>query len=217
MQVRTSCSGCRRRSWVWTVSRHRDPEPPPHAAHRGDARFLAAGPVARHRQREAPAEGLLEPGRRLGVGAAVEGEEAAGPLGHRQEGQPDLGARSSLVGLGEQSTEPGVALAIHGEQGHTAGDGTEAVAGHLGADQQREPPLARPGVGADHAVEAVAIGERQRLEPEIGGAIHQFLGMARALQEGEVGAAAQLGVAGRHGSPQSKKPWSQSRPSRPSR
>ncbi len=179
--------------------RHADPEPPSHAANRGDSRLLAGGPVARHRQREALAEGLLEPGRRVGVGAAVEGEEAASPLGHRQEGKPDRGSRPSLVGLGEQATEPGVALAIHGEQRHLRGAGAEAVADHRGADDEWKPALASPGVGANHAVEAVAIGKRQRLEPQVGGAVHQLLRVARALQEGEVGAAAQLGVAGRHG------------------
>ena len=46
--------------------------------------------------------------------------------------------------------------------------------------------LARFDVGADHAVDAIAVGDRDRGQAHAMRFFDQLLGMARALQEGEV-------------------------------
>jgi hypothetical protein len=51
------------------------------------------------------------------------------------------------------------------------------------------------GLGeADHTIEPVVIGDRQRIEPEPVGLLGQLLGLARAVEEAEIGVAVQLGV-----------------------
>ena len=47
---------------------------------------------------------------------------------------------------------------------------------------------------ADHPVEAVVVGDGQGGEPEPGGFVRQLLGVARAVEEREVGVAVQLRV-----------------------
>ena len=66
--------------------------------------------------------------------------------------------------------------------------------GQLGAEDGREIDGAGGFREADHAVEAVVIGDRQRGEPEPGGFLGQLLGMARPVEEREVRMAVQLGV-----------------------
>ncbi len=71
-----------------------------------------------------------------------------------------------------------------------------------GRIQRQLDPDDRPELGRlrllrepDGAVDAVAIGERHRLEPELDRPLDQLFGVRRALKEGEVRAAMQLGVA----------------------
>ena len=59
-----------------------------------------------------------------------------------------------------------------------------------GADPELGGGLGEP----DHAVHPVVVGEREGVEPQAGGPLDQLLGMARAVQEAEVGVAVQLGV-----------------------
>jgi len=56
----------------------------------------------------------------------------------------------------------------------------------LRAAHQVDAELARLDVGADHAVHAVAIGQRERAHAEPMGLLDQLLGVARALEEREV-------------------------------
>ena len=66
--------------------------------------------------------------------------------------------------------------------------------GELGAEHGGQAD--RPGgLGeADHAVEAVVVGEGQRLQAEPGRLLGQLLGVGGAVEEAEVGVAVQLGV-----------------------
>ena len=67
----------------------------------------------------------------------------------------------------------------------------------LGAEDRREAVVARGEREAHHAVEAVVVGDGQAGEPEARRFDRQLLGMAGAVEEGEVGVAVELGV--RHG------------------
>ena len=111
----------------------------------------------------------------------------------------------------------GVPLAILREQDERGRAGRAQIGdGQLRADEEREAAPPRLGPALHDPVEPVHVGEREGGEPQLRGARDQLLGVAGPLQEGVAGAAAQLGVA-RGGGHQSKNPWSQSRPSRPSR
>jgi hypothetical protein len=78
--------------------------------------------------------------------------------------------------------------------GETVGWRTWRAEGELSAENGREA-VRTGGLGeADDAVEAVVIGDREPGEPEPGGLVGQLLGMAGAVEEGEVGVAVQLGV-----------------------
>ena len=213
MQVRTSCRGWRRRSWVWTsfttatgmesrrprlrTAAMRASSP---AARWRDTVSARREPKASRRRAAAPASAppWIASRPRARSATARKGSRGVGRPDHRAFRRLPLPQRRARVGLGEEPAEPGVPLAVHGEQGEPRRSRPEPVAGHLGADDEREPPLAGPGVGPHHAVDAATVGERQRLEPQVGGAVHQFLRVARPFQEGEAGTAAQLCVAGRH-------------------
>ena len=77
--------------------------------------------------------------------------------------------------------------------------GLGATQGELGPEDGGQAQ--RPGgLGeADHAVEAVVVGEGQGLEPQPGGLLDQLLGERGAVEEAEVGVAVQLGVGHRAG------------------
>jgi hypothetical protein len=66
--------------------------------------------------------------------------------------------------------------------------------GELAAEHRGEAVGSRCFGEADDAVEAVVIGERQRLEPQPHRLFDQLLGMGPAVEEAEVGVAVQLGV-----------------------
>ena len=75
---------------------------------------------------------------------------------------------------------------------------------HLGPEHRGQAH--RPGgLGeAHHPVEAVAVGDRQRLQPQPHRLLHQLLGVRRPLQEAEVGVAVELGVG--HGGGRCRQP-----------
>ena len=80
------------------------------------------------------------------------------------------------------------------EQRHPPVGGEAGRQRDLGAEHRRHPD--GPGrLGEAHdAVEAVVVGEGQRLEAEPGGLGRQLLGVRRPVEEREVGVAVQLGV-----------------------
>ena len=65
----------------------------------------------------------------------------------------------------------------------------------LGAEDRREVVLTRREREAHRAVETVVVGDRQPGQPEARRLLRQLLGVAGAVEEGEVGVAVQLGVA----------------------
>jgi hypothetical protein len=64
----------------------------------------------------------------------------------------------------------------------------------LAADDELEPQLLGLLVRADDAVEAVAIGDSDGVVAELGGALDEALGGGAGLEEGVVGAGAELDV-----------------------
>ena len=108
---------------------------------------------------------------------------AGGRLGHRGERQTRTPLLPRHLGLGEQRGEPGVALGVTG-QDHQVGTlgvgraaaGSGGVEGDLGTEDGRQPERAG-GLGeADHAVEAIVIGDGEGVEAEPGGLLGQGLG-----------------------------------------
>ena len=105
------------------------------------------------------------------------------------------------LGGADRAAQPPVAVGVAGEQeqvaalgiGHAVLRGGEAqrqLRAEDGADVQLGGGLGEP----DHAVHAVVVGERERLQTQAGGLLDQLFGMARTVQEAEVGVAVQLGV-----------------------
>lgn len=72
---------------------------------------------------------------------------------------------------------------------------TEIVEAQLHADDRVEIAFLGTVPKSHRAVETVGVGDRQALEAELDGAVHELLGMRRAIEEGEVRMAVQLGVA----------------------
>ena len=142
------------------------------------------------------------------------GDDAVGPAGEDDPVPLPRRAPAPDVGQGGQG-EPGGAL-LPGHLSRREGPGQAGVAVRA-PGQHHDPPGVVPGTGlvdqahvraedagdadrggglglADHAVEAVAVGEGEGLEVEAGGLLHQLLGVGGALQEAEVGPAVELGV-----------------------
>ena len=103
--------------------------------------------------------------------------------------------------LGDRARDRPVAVGVAGEDqqvvalgiGHAVLRRGQAQR-ELGAVDRRHPQLLR-GLGeADHAVHAVVVGERDRLQPQPRGLLDQLLGVRRAVEEAEVGVHVQLGV-----------------------
>ncbi len=126
-------------------------------------------------------------------------------LGQVVEGDDRLALLATgQVGLGDDPAETGVALGIPGQHDQVGAVGVRHPGtgprrprpgdGELGAEDRGEPE-GPGGLGeADHAVEAVVVGQGQcgQAEPDrLGG---QLLGMAGAVEEGEVGVGVQFGV-----------------------
>ena len=64
----------------------------------------------------------------------------------------------------------------------------------LGAEHRGQAHRPRRLGEAHHSVEPVVIAQGQRLEAEMGGLLHQFLGMRGSVEEAEIGVGVQLGV-----------------------
>ena len=167
----------------------------------------------RHRALAAPGERPHRAARR--VGDVGEGELRR-PLLPRQVPEAERPRQAGVAGrpVGEQHEVPagrvggvgvGQLAGVDLEQGvGLAADDALVVAEagrerDLGAEHRRQADGAG-GLGEAHdAVEAVVVGERERLEPEPGRLGDQFLGVRGAVEEREVGVAVQLGVRHRAG------------------
>jgi hypothetical protein len=122
-----------------------------------------------------------------------------GPVDARVVG-PALLVPGQVPGA-EGGRQPGVALGVAGEheQVVTLGVGLAVLGAgeverQLGPEDRGHADRARRLGEADHAVEAVVVGEGQGLEAEAGGLLRQLLGVAGAVEEAEVRVAVQLGV-----------------------
>ena len=143
-----------------------------------------------------PAEGLSEPRCRIRVAgaepsarAAGEADEALGELRHRFHGHRGLegpgmprpyGELSrSRMRRSEQPAEIPVATAGLDEQG----DVGAAVQRHLGARDRPHPERLCRMRELERAVEAVVVGERERLVAELGCPRRELLGLGRPVEE----------------------------------
>ena len=103
------------------------------------------------------------------------------------------------LGGADRAAQPLVTGRAAGEQEQVAalGIGHPVLRGGEPQRQLRAEDRAHAQLGgglgeADHAVHPVVVGERQGLEPEPGSLLDQLLGVARPVQEAEVGVAVQL-------------------------
>ena len=94
---------------------------------------------------------------------------------------------------GDQAAEVRVATSVRGEQDHLRVGGQ----GHLGAMDEVHAELARPDVGADHAIHSVTVSQGQRPQSQGLRLFDQLFRMGGALQEGVVALAPDRGVAAR--------------------
>jgi hypothetical protein len=135
--------------------------------------------VAREQREERVTERVREQRQRLLARPVPQGEEARGvrtDLVPRHLAPP---LRAAQAALGDEAAEVRVARAAGGEQ-H---DRRAARDGHLRADDETQPRLARRDVRAHDARHAVAVGERERLEPEPPRLGDELVRPARALEE----------------------------------
>ena len=113
----------------------------------------------------------------------------------------------------DQAAEVGVPLPVRRQQdtrgqggirvgpgsgGRRIGDGSSITYGHLGTDDEAQTQLPRLPMRAHHAVDAVAVGQRQRRQTAGMRLLHQLLGMAGALEKREVALAPERNVLAGH-------------------
>ncbi len=113
------------------------------------------------------------------VGCEILGRNVAFPLG-----------RAALA-EGQKTGETRIGRAVHG----IAEDGAAIVEIEPAADHKPEPRLLGRHMGADDACEAVAVGDAHGRMAQGLRHHHQFVGMARPAQEGEIAGDLQIGVA----------------------
>ena len=172
------------------------------------------------------AEGVDEPSHLLGgrPGPGLHQRGGDRPLAAAAEHQPvpARGARQRVEGedglallpagevrVGQHGGEARVAVGVAGEHDEVR-PGRIGLAGaqagrrqrHLGAEDGRQPAGARRLGEPHHAVEAVMVGQRQRVQPEPVRLGHQLLGIAAPVEEAEARVRVQLGVGlGHRGAP----------------
>jgi hypothetical protein len=122
--------------------------------------------------------------------AAPQRDDARRVLADLLPGDAALPLRRTAPAAGEQPADVGVTLTVHRQQRQ----GRVVVEGQLGADNQPDAQLAGLGVGLDHPVDTVAVGERQRVETEMSTGLDELLGMTRPFQEREITFAPQRNI-----------------------
>jgi hypothetical protein len=129
------------------------------------------------------------------MGWSQSGQQAIGVRGQVFPPQPALALGRAATAQGQQSTQPRVGTAV-GDPDHQRPASFQV---QLGADQQLQLLVPRGRMRADHARQAVLVGDRQRLISQLDRAVDQFVRMGRSEQEREVRLAVQFGVT--HGRP----------------
>ena len=147
-------------------------------------------------------------------GAVVDERRADRALAATGEHQPvtrlisqrgERGARRPLLPrqlrMADRAAEPRVAVGSRRqhEQMRALGVGDTVLRRRrpereLGAEHRGHADLASGFREAHHAVEAVVVGQRERVEPEPRGFLRELFGMARTVEEAEVRVAVQLRV-----------------------
>ena len=124
------------------------------------------------------------------LGKSHAGQKSVGKLDHVGLRQPAVALFGLAAAAGDQLRQASVSGPIGGEE-H---DGGRIVGSDLRSDQQLEADLLGRDVRADDAGHAVQIGDRQRPQPQLGGPLHQFVGMRGPFEKTEIRFAVQLGV-----------------------
>ena len=132
------------------------------------------------------------------TGEVDPGPGGVGETGERERRCPFLSGqlagadRSGQAGVSSRSLRQHHEM-LAGRVGDPVG-GPGGPEGELGAEDGGQPDRARRLGETDDAVEAVVVGDREGREPQTGGLVHQLLGVARPVQEGEIGVTVQLRV-----------------------
>ena len=133
------------------------------------------------------------------TGAGV--HAGAGRVGEPVEREARRALLPRELPLADRPGEAGVPAGPLGEHDEVlarrVGDpvrGRAAVEGELGAEDGREVDLGGRRGEPDDPVEAVVVGDRQGGEAEAARLVDELLGVARPIEEREVGVAMQLGV-----------------------
>ncbi len=212
-----SCSAARRRWWTCTsfVATSVSSSVRASSCRRAQAGAVAAQERARQLdpqplgpERVAQAAAARE--RRLAVlvderplaRAAGERDQALRVLAQERQRQlrrQPIGA----VRLGDRPAEVAVARRRLAQHGHVERPCVIAH-GQLGAGDRPHPGIACRLGEDERAAQVVVIGQRERLEPELGGPQGELLGLGGAVQERERRVAVQLGVGGVGGAHQSR-------------
>ena len=107
--------------------------------------------------------------------------------------------RVAVAVLGEQD-DARLTIALRGVEGARAlGPQFRRIERELDADDRAQRRGARRLREADRAVQPVAVGQRERVEPELECPCHELFGMRRAVEKAEVGPAVELGIPRCHG------------------
>ena len=115
-------------------------------------------------------------------------QQAVRIFGQIVEGELKLAFLCTAAAAGDQAGQTAVGGAVGGPQDDRRGvDQCD-----LGADQQFQADLLRGAVCPHYAGQAVAVGDGQRRVAQLGGTLHEFVGMRSALQEREVRLAMQF-------------------------
>ena len=210
MATRTSCSSVRRGWCEWTspVATVSTPRCSARSRRRCEAAHVSALERALELDVEAlAAERAGEPSGSVRIEepetapcAAREADEPLAQLGDeilRHGGRqrlPILATHSPGAGVrsGEQKTEVGVPAA----RLHQQRDVRAAVEGDLGTRDRPHAEERRCVRELERAVDAVVVGERERLVPELGGPRGELLRLRCAVEEAEGRVAVQLDVVG---------------------
>ena len=157
-------------------------------------------------------------------------------LGDIREGEVAFPLGSLTTASSQESAKPAITITVHRPEQDRLG----VDQGDLGSDQQFEADLLGGDVSADHAGQAVPIGDRHPGIAQPGRLGNELVRVRRPFQEGEVRLAMKLDITDRrrlhgmeipsrlrhiefrrrlfgHESNQSKKPWRNQRPLRRSR